>query len=204
MTNDDSIDDGEALYSRATRGDGPALAGLIESYMPRLREFVRVHIGQDLRQRFSAEDVVQSVCLDLAEHADALRFDDERRFRAWLFKAASHKLSEKARFHRREKRDVGREHADVDDENANALLLAARHVATPSRQIAAREELARFENALDCLSDDHREVIALARIAGLPHEIVAEQMGRSVGAVRKLLGRALLAVSASLDQSDAP
>ena len=44
------------------------------------------------------------------------------------------------------------------------------------------------------LSDEHREVIILRNMQGLPHEEVARRMGRSVGAVRMLWVRALAEV----------
>ena len=54
--------------------------------------------------------------------------------------------------------------------------------------------------ALAELSEEHREVITLARIVQLPHEVIAESMGRSEPAVRQLLVRALLGLSQRLKQ----
>jgi len=194
-------DDPERLFERASCGDDAALAGLIESYLPRLRGYVRVHMGSDLQQRLSADDVVQSVCRELAECEACLEFSDEDRFRGWLFKAALNKIREKGRFHRRQRRDVGREHVPADSEEANRLLAHAYASAhSPSRQAMAHEQIQHFEAAFATLGDEHREVIALARIVRLPHELIAEQMGRSVGAVRQLLGRALLKLEGRLNE----
>ena len=38
------------LFEHASLGDDTALAGLIESYLPRLRGYVRAQIGDDLRR----------------------------------------------------------------------------------------------------------------------------------------------------------
>ena len=62
---------------------------------------------------------------------------------------------------------------------------------TPSRDAAAREELARAEAALARLSEEHREVIVLARIVGLSHAQIAEKLGTTEVATRSLLHRAL-------------
>lgn len=191
------------LFDRASHGDGRAFERLIESYLPRLRGYVRVHLGEDLRQRLSADDVVQSVCRELVEKEPDLRFPDEARFRGWLFTAALSKIREKGRFHRRERRDVGREYVPAASEEEDRLLAQAYASAhSPSRQAMAREHVERFEAAFASLSEEHREVIALARIARLPHDVVAERMGRSVGAVRQLLGRALLKLAAELAPED--
>ncbi len=192
------------LFEHATHGDERALSGLIETYLPRLRGYVRVQLGDDLRRRESADDVVQSVCRELAERKACLRFDTEESFRAWLFTAALSKVREKGRFHRREKRDVGREaHSAASGEDDRMLALAYASVHSPSRQAMAREHNERFETALASLDEQYRQVIALAKIADLPLAAVAEAMGRSEGAVRKLLGRALLKLSSRLEECDA-
>jgi DNA-directed RNA polymerase specialized sigma24 family protein len=41
------------------------------------------------------------------------------------------------------------------------------------------------------LSEEHREVITLARVVRLPHALVGEALGRSEEAARQLLVRAL-------------
>ena len=53
------------------------------------------------------------------------------------------------------------------------------------------EALAALELVFDQLPADYREVILLSRIVGLSHEEIAEQMGRSKGAISVLLSRAL-------------
>ena len=50
---------------------------------------------------------------------------------------------------------------------------------------------ARVERALAELPEHYREVITLSRVVGLSHKEVAESMGRSEGATRVLLHRAL-------------
>ena len=57
-----------------------------------------------------------------------------------------------------------------------------------------------MEAAFDSLPDDYREVITLARIAGLSHAEIARQMARSESAVRMLLSRALVAYIAAMDK----
>ena len=73
----------------------------------------------------------------------------------------------------------------------HAKLRGYSGVFTPSREAAGREELERLEAALARLSDEHREVVVLARIVGLSSPEIAERMQRSEGAVRVLLHRAL-------------
>jgi RNA polymerase sigma factor (sigma-70 family) len=54
-----------------------------------------------------------------------------------------------------------------------------------------KDRLALLEQALTKLSDDHREVVLLSKIEGLPAKEIAARMGRSENAVHLLLSRAI-------------
>ncbi len=71
------------------------------------------------------------------------------------------------------------------------LVDAYASICTPSQDAIAREEIERVEGAFGKLSEDHREVILMARVAGLNHADIAERMDRKEGAVRALLFRAM-------------
>jgi RNA polymerase sigma-70 factor (ECF subfamily) len=69
------------------------------------------------------------------------------------------------------------------------------------RMVASAEDLAVIQasddnvtSILSLLKDDHREVLLLRVLAELPLERVASVMGKSVGAVKQLQRRALLAL----------
>ena len=169
---------------------------LLQEYLPRLRAFVRARLDPDLRRRESDSDVVQSVCRELLEHRAGFEFRGESQFRGWLFTTALNKVREKIRFHRQPRRGLQRE--TVAD---SSFAAADPHSSVqPSYAALAGERVAILEAALDRLSQSDREVIALARLAGLPMEQVAMRMDKSVLAARKQLGRALLRLSAELDR----
>lgn len=62
---------------------------------------------------------------------------------------------------------------------------------SPGAKLRSEERFDRLRAALDRLSPDHRQVILLARIEGLPMEEVGKRMGRSANAAAQLLWRAL-------------
>ena len=66
------------------------------------------------------------------------------------------------------------------------------------RALRFRLQVLVFEIEHGALSDEHREVITLARVVQLPHAVIAESMGRTEAAVRQLLVRALLELSRQL------
>ena len=102
------------------------------------------------------------------------------------------------RFWQRERRAGGA--APLSAMEDAGLMRAYASVITPGRLVAGAEAAARIEAALDGLSPEHREVISLARILGLPHAEIATIMGRSEAAVRQLLVRALRALTLALDR----
>lgn len=185
--------DDRALFELARAGDNGAVEQLIERYLPRLHAFIRLRLGDRVRAREATTDVVQSVCRELIAASPGFEFRGEERFRDWVFTAALNKIRDKQRFHGRDKRDGARER-DADDAG---LSLAATYL-TPSVDAIGRETAEALAAALAELSDEHREVITLARVVQLPHAVIAESMGRSEPAVRQLLVRALLQLSTHL------
>lgn len=194
----DPTDDEDAWFAAARAGDADALDRLLARYLPQLHAFVRSRLG-NLRQREESGDVVQSVCRQLMASRHTFEFQGEAPFRAWLFTAALNKIREKHRFHHLEKRDPGRIAPGVDPHD-----LPGAQLATPSQEAAGHELQHHLAAALATLPAEHREVITLARTVGLPHRVVAEMMGRSEGAVRQLLGRALAGVAAELRRRGVP
>lgn len=179
-------DDEARLYDRATEGDQDALDRLLQSYLPQLHAFVHARLGPELRARESSVDVVQSVCRELLSARSQFDFRGEERFRGWLFTAALNKVRERHRRLHAGKRDVARE---VDDEQSFASIV---NLLTPSQDAIGNETAAALRASLAALSEEHREVITLARLVKLPHKVIAEVMSRSEEATRQLLARAMV------------
>ncbi len=176
------------LCERAARGDAASLDALLARHLPQLHAYVRARLSRDVRARESSMDVVQSVCGDLLAERGCFDFRGDDRFRAWLFTAALNKIRDKYRFHRGAGRDVRRERHARELE----LELAAPDLWSPSQDAIAAETTRHVHDALAELEADHREVITLARMLGMPHRVVAEVMARSEDATRQLLGRAMV------------
>jgi RNA polymerase sigma-70 factor, ECF subfamily len=175
----------------ALRGDPASIEHLLHAYLPQVRAFVRMRMGNDLRQREESLDIVQSTCRRVLAHdAKGLQFEEEGDFRAWLFTAALNNIKEKHRFHHAQKRDVKMDQGAFE-ESAMQLRQGYAGLETPSQMASAREQIEHIESAIDQLDDDQREVISLCRLAGLSNAEVGVRMGRSAEAVRKLLARAL-------------
>jgi RNA polymerase sigma-70 factor (ECF subfamily) len=178
---------------RLGQGDEGAVEELLSEHLEGLRGYVRLRAGRELRMMESASDIVQSVCREILQHKDRFRFPGKDGFKKWLYTTAMRKLSNRAKGYRAVKRDAHRVPLDGVPQEvvARGLLDCYRTFCTPSGVLQAREEVERIEAAFDALPDDYREVITLSRIVGLSHAEIAERSGRSEGATRTLLYRAL-------------
>lgn len=193
------------LVRAASQGDGHALEALLERHLPDLRAFLRLRMGPRLRARESASDLAQSVCREVLEHLGRFRYGGEAEFRNWLYREALRKVMNRQAYYAAQKRDVGREvHIDPEAGGGNGEASAAlcRSLHTPSAEAVAREEVEQLQRAFDRLSDDHREVILLAKMVGLPHKRIAEEMGRTETAARALLHRALMTLATELERRE--
>jgi len=186
----------EQLFDDASRGDATALDQLLQRYLPQLHAFVRTRLGPHLRAHESSLDVVQSVCRELLEARGRFDFLGEDRFRAWLFTSALNKVRERHRRLHAGKRDVAHEQDGGDFDDATYLA----HLLTPS-QVAIGNETARaVAEAMAALTEEHREVITLARLVRLPHRVIAEVLSRNEAAARQLLARAMVRLVRELRQ----
>jgi RNA polymerase sigma-70 factor (ECF subfamily) len=149
-------------------------------------------MGPELRARMDPEDVLQEVAIEAIHSWPTL--EDPRHVGAWLVVLAKRKV---ARILRDQvgvaARDPRRERAIKTD-----LPLSDRR-SGPITAADRRDRLLRLEEALQRLSEDHRDVILLSRIEGLPAKEVAERMGRSENAVYLLLSRALKRLAGELE-----
>lgn len=180
-------EDTKRLLREATSGSADAVATLLERHLPSLEVFVRLRAGPALMARESVGDLVQSACREVLEDAGEFHWESEAHFRHWLFTTALRKIQDKGRHHRRARRDPAREQVVTDVD----LLAGCANLITPSRVLEAKEQLAALESAFAELSEEQREVVLLARIVGLPHAAIAERIGKSEGATRVILHRAL-------------
>lgn len=202
------------LVEDARSGSIPAINELLERNLPGLRAFIRLRCGPVVRDRESASDLAQSVCREVLEHIDRFQYGGEAGFRHWLYATALRTIQNRHVFWKRKKRDAEREvriaggAAQGDAAFSGALQagleLAYRSLSSPSNQAIAREDLARIEFAFDVLSEGDREIITLARLVGLPHKEIAELTGKTEGATRVQLNRALARLATLLDDGVEP
>ena len=177
------------LVEQASAGHAPAVDTLLHRFLPSVRAYLRLRAGRGLLDKESASDLAQSVCRDVLENLDRFRYDGEDGFKRWLFKTAQRKVLDRHAYYAAKKRAAELPPAAAPD--LDAALACYGNVHTPSRDAIAREELGRVETAIEALPEDMREVVILSRVVGLSRRAVAEEVGKTEGAVRMILHRAL-------------
>ena len=194
------------LVERATQGDQPAFAELLQKHLPGLRAYLRLEAGQLVRAKESCSDLVQSVCREVLEDLSGFEYRGEAAFRQWLYTAALRKVMDKNRYWQQDKRDAGREAKFEgearDSDDAGRVLAQYGGFYTPSHDASMKEQLARVERAFDGLPPEYRQVVTLSRIVGLSHQQIAQQLGKTEVATRHLLARAMARLSTVLDEGE--
>jgi RNA polymerase sigma-70 factor (ECF subfamily) len=168
----------EALVKRAQRGDRRAFDELCACYRSKLVRWICSLMSPELRSKIEPEDVLQETLVWAYRVIEKFEWRTEEALERWLFGIARHALLKEA-----SRRNRGREYVIACE--------PPRDSPTPSRVMRRGDRFDRLQEALDGLSPDHRRVIELARLRGMPVKEIANRMQRSPDAVSQLLSRAL-------------
>lgn len=193
-------DDDPELIAAARTGDPAANDKLLRRHLPALRAYLRARGDATFRAREDQSDIVQSACLAAFQNLHQFEWRGPGSFRAWLCALAENVVRNHRQYHLAQRRDPQRE--IVREDNSEARLSEAyASIATPSCHAAAREQILRFEKALDSIPPGHRDVVVMSRILGQPHAEIARRVGKSEAAVRTMLSRALVQLASLLGDS---
>ncbi len=167
---------------------------LVEPFRSYLKVLADLQIGQRLRRKVDASDIVQRTMLKAHRSLGELRDHRPEVVIAWLREILTHELADTFRYYQRDRRDIGLECGLKEGVDRSACQLeswlAADHT-SPSDAAARNEETLRLADALLQLPDDQREVVVLKHLQGLPLGEIATKTGRTTASVAGLLRRGL-------------
>ena len=195
----------QQLVTLAKSGDESALDQLCRIYAERVRWIVRLRMGKELRRKLDSMDVVQDALIHALGGMEDFTYENEGDFVRWLSRIAENTLRDnRDRFHA-EKRDIRKEVPLGNGGRATDGRLSGVPgpvaVTTPSVILSRKEDLAKLEKAIDALKPEYKEVIVLTKIEGLGYQEIADRVGKSSEAVRKLVSRAM-AMLTSIFEND--
>jgi RNA polymerase sigma-70 factor, ECF subfamily len=170
------LEDEGRLVDLAKSGDGEAFARLYEAYFDRVYRFIFFRVTDDQM----AEDLASQVFLKAWENLH--RYHPRGPFLAWLYAIARNSVIDN---YRTRKQVVS--------------LDAAAPIAAPDDklddQMQLRSEMQALRAAMQKLTQEQQEVLTLKFIADHETAQIAQEMGKSEGAIRALQMRALQALA---------
>ncbi len=172
-------DEDKGLVGRAQAGDTTAFDELVLKYSHRLYGLV-YHMTSN---REDASDVLQDVFAKA--YRSLKRFQGNSSFYTWIYSIA---VNMTLNFLKKRNRRRGMSLDDLDSGIANDVeFLEMTSGNSPSHEVNLRELQQRLNEAMMQLSEDHRAVVTMFDIQGLPHAEISEILGVSAGTVRSRL-----------------
>jgi RNA polymerase sigma factor (sigma-70 family) len=167
-----------------------------QRYFQDLLALARRNLDERVRRRADAEDVLQSMFRSFCLRQERGAYDLADRDDLWklLVTITLSKARNTARYHRREKRDVGREHAATiaagDDQRSDCPMWAFEQMdaagPTPFEAAVLNEAL---ERRLEALGDADLRQIALWRLEGYTNREISDQLDCTERSVERRIER---------------
>ena len=139
----------------------------------------------------SAEDIVQEAFLQV--HLSAASFDQQRRFKPWLFTIAANKARDflRSRARRPEVPLDAHVSAGDSDDGQRFLELLASPGAAPSDSLEEAEQRQMVQRLVAGMPEHVREVLVLSYYHRFPYRDIAEIVGIPLGTVKSRLHAAV-------------
>lgn len=178
------------LVARYAAGDEGAFEALYRRYEPLVRYIIRSRLNGAERRRLDETDLLQTCFFRVARGISNRQYQEEGQFRAWLARAVRNKVEDALRREHAIRRDVSRETAletGIQPTEGSGRI-------SMSRLIEHAEEAEILQEAMGCLSEDHREIILLRDFEELTWPQVAERLDCAQSTARERYQRAYAAL----------
>lgn len=172
-------DEDKHLVARARDGDTHAFDELVVKYTPRLYGLV-YHMTSNHED---THDVLQDVFAKA--YRSLKRFQEKSTFYTWIY-SISVNMTLNFLKKRGRRRAMSLDDVDMAIER-DPDFIEATSKSDPVREVNIAELQERLNMALQELSDDHRAVVTMFDIQGMPHAEISKILGVSEGTVRSRL-----------------
>ena len=177
--NESSADADRVLVARAQKGETAAFDQLVVKYSPRLYGMI-YHMTSN---KEDANDLMQDVFAKAYRSLN--RFRGKSAFYTWIYAIGTNMT---LNFLKKRKRRAALSLDDLDSgiQNDDAMVDIA-HTANPRHQSDVNELQKKLNEAMQSLSNDHRAVVTMFDIQGIPHAEISKILKVSEGTVRSRL-----------------
>jgi len=172
-------------------GDKDSVVRFIQANQPVLLGFIRKRIGTPLQKKIEPEDILQEASIEAVQNCGKIDLLNREPLN-WLFQLCERKIIDAHRhFFTSQKRSAAREAVLGSQMAGNLADLLIASITSPSQAFSRDQKQLQMLAALDMLPEMQREALRLRYLIGLPSKEVAQKLGKSDGAVRVMLSRAL-------------
>ena len=167
------------LVKRTQEGDTQAFDELIMKYSRKLYGLVYNMTSNKEDTHDLLQDIFAKAYRSLG------RFRGNSTFYTWIYSIA---VNMTLNFLKKRKRRSGYSFDDVDSGIQNdPAFIDQRHHSNPRRQSNIHELQKKLNEAMQTLSEEHRAVVTMFDIQGMPHAEISQILGVSEGTVRSRL-----------------
>jgi RNA polymerase sigma factor (sigma-70 family) len=181
------------LVSRAQKGDTAAFDQLVLRHSPRLYALI-YHMTS---HREDTHDLLQEVFAKAYRSLN--RFRGHSQFYTWIYSIAVNMTLNFLKKRNRRQLSMSLDDIDAGIERDEEFI-AATSPRTPERETDLKELQKRLNEAMMRLSDDHRTVVTMYDIQGIPHGEISRILGVSEGTIRSRLFYAHRQLQTYLDE----
>lgn len=196
-SSDRSMSDEQLLLDYRETGDRQLFDELVHRYEREIYSYLRRYLGDATL----AEDVFQLTFLQV--HLKCDQFDQERKFRPWLYTIATNQAIDAQRRNKRHRMvslDAGGSSGDQDDMTSLVRLLTSRQP-DPVDELETEERRAWVRDAVDLLPQHLRSAVELVYYQGLKYRETAEILEIPVGTVKSRMHSAVLKLNEAWNSS---
>ena len=167
--------------------------------------FILGKMGPALRQKVEADDIYQEVCSSALQSADQIDLSEYDLF-GWFCQLAKRRIVDVQRKFAAQKRasdrEVGLYSSPAEASHAGLINLLVASITSPSEVFSRQQRESKLLQALSQLSEQQQLVLRLRYVDGLPSKKIAVQIGKSDGATRVLITRAIKRLEKTMTESE--
>jgi RNA polymerase sigma factor (sigma-70 family) len=172
--------DDRTLVARAKAGDDDSYEELVRRYQQRIYGLC-YHLTSNHED---ASDLTQEAFVKAWKALQSFKGDSS--FYTWVYRIAYNNVLNHLKQRRNRTPHLSLDDLDFNAEHTPELVELISHI-TPRRDVSLAELQKRLNEAMLKLSDEHRAVVTLHDIQGLPHDEIATIMHCNPGTVRSRL-----------------
>jgi RNA polymerase sigma-70 factor (ECF subfamily) len=176
---------------QAHEGDREALGRLLDICRRYLLFLTNQELDPALGAKIAPSDIVQQTLLEAGCDFPHFQGTSEAELLGWLRGILRNNVANVRRHFQTEKRQVAREISLAESSRTELRHCILDPGESPSGQVLLRERDEQMEQAMHQLPEHYRQVLLWHTIDGLTFLQIAEKLGSTADAVRKLWGRAI-------------